>query len=104
MLGTIRAWIRNEEFLSVNPNFHKKNSPPFSYGHTGIIKGKWSRFVVDLFDKNGIKVDYSIRGFYTPINPFIRKLKTIFNIFRNPINFFRMIYLEFVHCYRSYGK
>lgn len=29
-----------------------------------ITKGKWAREVVDFFEKEGIKIDYSIRGFY----------------------------------------
>ena len=30
----------------------------------GITQGKWAREVVDFFEKEGIKMDYSKRGFY----------------------------------------
>ncbi|MBC6607475.1 hypothetical protein H8B13_11660 [Hymenobacter sp. BT188] len=34
---------------------------------TGIYRGKWHRdAVVDLFAAEGIEIDYSLRGFYTP--------------------------------------
>lgn len=30
----------------------------------GITKGKWAREIVPFFEKEGIEIDYSIRGFY----------------------------------------
>ena len=33
-------------------------------GWFGIRKGKWCKECKDFFDKEGIEIDYSIRGFY----------------------------------------
>ena len=35
-----------------------------TWQHCGLKKGKWCREVVDFFKKEGIEIDYSIRGFY----------------------------------------
>ena len=48
--------------ISKNGNFIN-----WGYGNRkwfGIRKGKWCRECKDFFDKEGIKIDYSIRGFY----------------------------------------
>lgn len=37
----------------------------YRYGKpVGIMKGKWSREIVPFFEREGITVDYSVRGFY----------------------------------------
>ena len=35
-----------------------------TYIYTGICKGKWCRNIVPFFESEGIKIDYSKRGFY----------------------------------------
>lgn len=35
-----------------------------TFCNVGVMKGKWSREIVPFFEKEGIEMDYSIRGFY----------------------------------------
>lgn len=35
-----------------------------TFKHCGLKKGKWCREVIPFFEKEGIKIDYSKRGFY----------------------------------------
>lgn len=35
-----------------------------TYQYCGVMKGKWCREVVPFFEKEGIKIDYSKRGFH----------------------------------------
>lgn len=35
-----------------------------TFTYAGIIKGKWCREVVPFFEKEGIKINYKLRGFY----------------------------------------
>ena len=39
--------------------------PVIAYEPTGIVRGRWyAPAVVELFDRHGIRVDFSGRGFY----------------------------------------
>ena len=49
-------YINSEDFII---NIGYKFQKPF-----GITKSKWAREVVDFFEKEGIEMDYSKRGFY----------------------------------------
>lgn len=35
-----------------------------TFHNVGVMKGKWAREVIPFFEKEGIKIDYSRRGFY----------------------------------------
>lgn len=35
-----------------------------TFHSVGVMKGKWAREVIPFFEKEGIKIDYSRRGFY----------------------------------------
>ena len=52
------------------------------YGLTGIVKGRWNKDVVyDLFRNNGVKIDFSKRGFFNPDDKSIRgHINNIFEI------------------------
>lgn len=67
---------------------------------SGIRKGKWvKKTVYDLFKKEGIEIDYSIRGFFDPdkdINPgkttirsFLREVRSYGSRMRWPVVFYR---------------
>lgn len=51
-------------------------APCIDYLHTGIIKGKWLPQIEDVFDKNGISVDFTKRGFYKSKNALLRQIET----------------------------
>lgn len=36
----------------------------YSHNKFSIVRGKWAREIVSFFDKEGIEIDYQIRGFY----------------------------------------
>lgn len=66
----------NRRVKRTNERFYTINRDLYSYPNhaivpfapiTGIYRGKWHKeAVVDLFTAEGIEVDYSLRGFYTP--------------------------------------
>ena len=61
-------------------NYGKKTGPSW-----GVVHGKWvEQDVVPLFEKEGIKVDYSIRGFYEPI---LNRRRTVVELIRKYIKY-----------------
>ncbi len=66
--GTKRAHRIKDSFYSVNREiFTESGRQVIPYTPTGIVKGKWNKDAVyELFQKHGIDVDFSKRGFYVP--------------------------------------
>jgi hypothetical protein len=64
--GTIRARRAGLEFLCPNlDRYEWAGRPVIPYEPTGIVGGRWyAPAVVELFDRHGIRVDFSGRGFY----------------------------------------
>jgi hypothetical protein len=63
--GTKRAYKIKHNILNVDTGIYVKGTNEIiPYVFTGIIKGKWNKEVVDLFEKNGLRIDFSSRGFY----------------------------------------
>lgn len=82
LFGTVRSWKRDDLFLTLD---RATTAPALAYQHTGIVKGQWSKFVPALFEREGIHVDFSKRGFYEgDVSPFSRRLKLLSNILANP--------------------
>lgn len=76
--GSQRSAIMNRLYLVVDSNWvilDKFEIIPYIF--TGIIKGRWYEQVVPLFQKHGIEVDFSKRGFEkdAPKKPLIDKIK-----------------------------
>lgn len=89
LYGTLRAWRRNDLFLVWDPDQAK---PIISYGHTGIIKGKWAKFVPELFECENIKIDFSDRGFYDDTTPaWRRRLGLFWLIMKSPLVAFKSL-------------
>ena len=81
--GTWRAHRRQECFLcAAFDDLH--GGPAIDYLHTGIIKGKWLPEIQQVFQSNGIYIEYEKRGFYTPEHPFLRKLKLARRLLNSP--------------------
>ena len=78
--GTRRAWRRPETFLTVS----RDRPSPFSYVHTGIIKGRWHREIPELFARYGIPMDFERRGFYDAPPPLRRKWETFRTLLNDP--------------------
>lgn len=50
--------------------YHETKPQVVPYVPTGIVKGRWSAEVVkDLFEREGIELDYGLRGWYDPAHP-----------------------------------
>jgi hypothetical protein len=62
ILGTLRSWSRPEPVRAVMEA--AAGGPVMSYTGTGIIRGTWHPAVQPLFEKHGIDIDFSRRGFY----------------------------------------
>jgi len=76
--GSKRAAILKHNFYVIDKNeivLNKNEIIPYIF--TGIIKGRWYEEVVDVFAKNEINIDYSIRGMVKdgPKKPFIKKVE-----------------------------
>lgn len=64
ILGTIRSWTHPEPVRSVMDQPVPHGGAIMSYTGTGIIRGKWHPDLEPLFEKHGIPLDFSQRGFY----------------------------------------
>lgn len=73
--GSKRAHRIKDKLLCVNHDIFGQQRPEIvPYKPTGIVKGKWNRGAVyDLFQANGIVVDYAQRGFFDPAQVSLRK-------------------------------
>lgn len=81
--ATVRSNILKDGFYCLRRAVIEKEGSPFnSADNGGIYKGKWIReYVVPLFKKNGIRLDYSKRGFFSQKT----RLLTRFSIRLEPI-------------------
>lgn len=68
VFGSRRARRRSDErVLCVNrERFHGSGKEIIPYTPTGIVKGRWERFVPEIFAREGIEMDFSLRGFHDP--------------------------------------
>ena len=65
--GSRRAKYSRMEFLTVDPSlFSREAYQIIPYIFTGIIHGKWYGPVAELFERHGISMDFSRRGFFDP--------------------------------------
>lgn len=65
--GSRRAKYSRMEFLTVDPSlFSREGYQIIPYIFTGIIHGKWYGPVAELFERHGISMDFSRRGFFDP--------------------------------------
>lgn len=90
--GSMRSAIMKGDYYVVKSNYVKLNQfEIIPYIFTGIIQGRWYEETVPLFQKHGIFVDFSKRGFVNnaPAKPFTKRLKYRWNkiskIIRNKI-------------------
>ena len=83
IFGTWRASRRDDLFLCADHD-PERGGPAIDYLHTGIIKGRWLRGIQQVFEANGIEVDYSRRGFYTPKHPLLHKFEVGSRLLERP--------------------
>jgi hypothetical protein len=66
--GSARARRNTKErvFCLNRDRFHGPGKEVIPYTPTGVVKGKWEKFVPALFEREGIAMDFSKRGFFVP--------------------------------------
>jgi len=66
VFGSARARRQRDRVLCVNRDrFHGPGKEVFPYQPTGVVKGQWARDIVEpLFERHGIAMDFSRRGFF----------------------------------------
>lgn len=86
LLGSQRSQRYTESFYTMSKN----GSRIFNYDfkNCGIVRGKWTKSVVDLFDKHDIEMDFSKRGFKVDT----KRERTKFELFMHN---FRFVYLNY---------
>jgi hypothetical protein len=64
IIGNYRSWILNDGFYAISKNFLKNHGELYDCPTSGaLIKGKWGKWLPKRLEENGIKINYSIRGF-----------------------------------------
>jgi len=94
IFGSRRAWKKTDTFFIVDPRALKNGAegviPYFQSVHdSGIFKGKWQKEIRPFFRDEGIEVDYSNRGFYSPLPGFRLRLLLFKRLIGNPVKLFR---------------
>ncbi|MBU4277657.1 MAG: hypothetical protein KKC30_13020 [Proteobacteria bacterium] len=88
--GTRRSYRIKDSFYRVNESAlrqdHDEVIPYFwtQEADTGIVKGKWQAGIEELFNRVGIKVDYSVRGYYRRLPWVLNKLYLAQKMLENP--------------------
>jgi hypothetical protein len=90
--GSMRSAILKRDYYAVDKMYVRLNHfEIIPYIFTGIVQGRWYKETVPLFEKHGIKIDFSKRGFANdaPSKPLVKRLKNRLNkipkIIRNKI-------------------
>jgi hypothetical protein len=91
IFGTWRASRRNETFLCADHDV-AHGGAAIDYLHTGIIKGRWLRGIQQVFEANGIDVDYSRRCFYLPKHPLLHKFVVGSRLLERPWHLLRQYF------------
>lgn len=84
ILGTMRAWHHVAPIRSVEPR-RLDGGPIVSYTGTGIIRGKWHPAVQPLFQRHGIDVDFTRRGFHAFPSRWRTRSRMLFSLARRPV-------------------
>lgn len=90
--GSRRAWRKHDTFFIANPaavkNCHEGVIPYFQATYdSGILKGRWQSEIKPFFDKHGIDIDYSVRGFHRPLPGLLNKYYLLRLLLMHPMRF-----------------
>jgi hypothetical protein len=88
--ASVRGRRAKSRYLSVAPEVLAE-SPVIDYGNTGIFRGRWQAECVPLFEREGLSIDYSRRGFYRRGGRLKTRLEVLKRILENPGNAFRSL-------------
>ncbi len=88
--GNIRSKIYKDGFYIVSNDYIAQHGQFYDCEQSGVIfKGKWARWIVPFFDKEGIDIDYSIRGFVTKEYRKETRKNSKLELIKNPITTLR---------------
>ena len=99
IFGSMRArgLGKSNSFYSISNNYLLSNGDIIKYQLTGIIKGKWLESMGELFHKEGIDINLSLRGIYIKKNFILTKFETISYLLFNRVFWYSIInYLKIV--------
>jgi hypothetical protein len=90
IFGSRRAWRRPDTLFIANPaaikNGHDGVIPYFQCTHdTGIVKGRWQHEIKPFFEKHGIDMDYSVRGFNQTLPGFLNRYYLLRRLLMHPM-------------------
>jgi hypothetical protein len=88
--ASVRGRGAKSRYLIVAPEVLRE-SPVFDYGSTGIARGRWQLECVPLFEREGLAVDYSRRGFYRQRGPLKLRFEVLQKILESPSNALRSL-------------
>jgi hypothetical protein len=88
--GSVRARKAQQRFVTVSPEVMADGSV-IDHVHTGIARGKWQVECLPLFEKEGIMVDFSRRGFYRRGSRMKFRLEVLRKLFGRPVPALRSI-------------
>ena len=92
-----RGLGKSNSFYSISNNYLLSNGDIIKYQLTGIIKGKWLESMGELFHKEGIDINLSLRGIYIKKNFILTKFETISYLLFNRVFWYSIInYLKIV--------
>lgn len=91
IFGTLRARHRSDLFLTVNRNLFGPQRRVIDYPHTGIVKGRWHPQMPQFFERHGITMDCTKRGFYRQPPWLLRKIETATRLLSSPRACFRAL-------------
>lgn len=83
ILGTIRSWHAHAPIRSVDAR-KLPDGAIVSYTGTGIIRGRWHPAMRPLFDRHGIEVDFTRRGFHTFPTRWHTRLRMLLSLLCRP--------------------
>jgi hypothetical protein len=82
--GTLRAWRRDDLFLTANRKLYGPGERIFDYLGTGVMKGQWHPDAPALFERHGIPMDFSGRGFYRTRTKWGSRRETLVAMLKSP--------------------
>ena len=95
--GNIRSKIYKDGFYSVSKEYIKHNGQFYDCEQSGVIfKGKWARWVSAFFEKEGIRIDYSKRGFVTKEYRKETRKKSKMELINNPVTTLKSLLSIFI--------
>ncbi len=90
--GNIRSKIFKDGFYAVSREYISANGQFYDCEPSGIIfKGKWPRWVVPLFEKEGIEMDFTKRGIVTKEFRKEARKKSKLEMIKSPITTLRSL-------------